>query len=114
MYTILQTKRNSTHNANAVAKHYWVLNNFNHIYTSIGVNATFSEFYSQDEQHLSDGSVNDFNVAGFGNDFGYDFINTFLGLEYKLQDRKSTRLNSSHVAISYAVFCLKKKNIETE
>src|SRR5690625_6345709 len=27
-------------------------------------------------------------------------------------DRKSTRLNSSHVAISYAVFCLKKKEIE--
>src|SRR5690625_6520926 len=27
-----------------------------------------------------------------------------------LGDRKSTRLNSSHVAISYAVFCLKKKN----
>src|SRR5690349_13969931 len=26
-----------------------------------------------------------------------------------LQDRKSTRLNSSHVEISYAVFCLKKK-----
>src|SRR5207302_9238301 len=26
------------------------------------------------------------------------------------QDRKSTRLNSSHVKISYAVFCLKKKN----
>src|SRR5437868_8118522 len=27
------------------------------------------------------------------------------------QDRKSTRLNSSHVSISYAVFCLKKKNM---
>src|SRR5690606_40202772 len=27
-------------------------------------------------------------------------------------DRKSTRLNSSHVKISYAVFCLKKKNID--
>src|SRR5436309_8908840 len=27
-------------------------------------------------------------------------------------DRKSTRLNSSHVKISYAVFCLKKKNSE--
>src|SRR3989442_2706670 len=27
-------------------------------------------------------------------------------------DRKSTRLNSSHVRISYAVFCLKKKNDE--
>src|SRR5690625_5776248 len=29
---------------------------------------------------------------------------------YLMLDRKSTRLNSSHVAISYAVFCLKKKN----
>src|SRR5699024_11574852 len=28
-------------------------------------------------------------------------------------DRKSTRLNSSHVSISYAVFCLKKKNKKT-
>src|SRR5688500_19970264 len=28
-----------------------------------------------------------------------------------LQDRKSTRLNSSHLVISYAVFCLKKKKI---
>src|SRR5690625_7120005 len=28
------------------------------------------------------------------------------------KDRKSTRLNSSHVAISYAVLCLKKKNDE--
>src|SRR5690606_41480196 len=27
-----------------------------------------------------------------------------------IRDRKSTRLNSSHVKISYAVFCLKKKN----
>src|SRR5690625_7001110 len=31
------------------------------------------------------------------------------GVETKEQDRKSTRLNSSHVAISYAVFCLKQK-----
>src|SRR5690606_42108035 len=30
-------------------------------------------------------------------------------LEEDAQDRKSTRLNSSHVKISYAVFCLKKK-----
>src|SRR3712207_7215930 len=29
------------------------------------------------------------------------------------EDRKSTRLNSSHANISYAVFCLKKKNIDS-
>src|SRR5207245_10624275 len=34
------------------------------------------------------------------------------GME-KLRDRKSTRLNSSHGSISYAVFCLKKKKTNT-
>src|SRR5207253_3546974 len=33
-----------------------------------------------------------------------------LNVVVVLPDRKSTRLNSSHVAISYAVFCLKKKS----
>src|SRR5690349_23352540 len=34
---------------------------------------------------------------------------SFAG-DLEREDRKSTRLNSSHVEISYAVFCLKKKN----
>src|SRR5947209_13430242 len=34
---------------------------------------------------------------------------SFSGLTAEEQDRKSTRLNSSHANISYAVFCLKKK-----
>src|SRR5438270_8677018 len=33
-------------------------------------------------------------------------------LDLMIQDRKSTRLNSSHSQISYAVFCLKKKNTQ--
>src|SRR3989454_3671934 len=33
---------------------------------------------------------------------------------WKILDRKSTRLNSSHLVISYAVFCLKKKKIGIE
>src|SRR5258705_9616248 len=35
---------------------------------------------------------------------------TRRGRRWFLLDRKSTRLNSSHLGISYAVFCLKKKN----
>src|SRR2546422_5322878 len=35
------------------------------------------------------------------------------GKGYRSQDRKSTRLNSSHGYISYAVFCLKKKMMES-
>src|SRR3989442_2804266 len=38
-----------------------------------------------------------------------DILTRLLRLNVE-RDRKSTRLNSSHVRISYAVFCLKKKN----
>src|SRR5690625_5867176 len=44
---------------------------------------------------------------GMGSTLGY--IAIIIGLGTMIGDRKSTRLNSSHVAISYAVFCLKKK-----
>src|SRR5690606_14565514 len=39
---------------------------------------------------------------------GQTLVFSFIGYDPK-EDRKSTRLNSSHVKISYAVFCLKKK-----
>src|SRR5690625_6807048 len=43
----------------------------------------------------------------------YSFLAvTFTNKAAREIDRKSTRLNSSHVAISYAVFCLKKKKKE--
>src|SRR5699024_11582456 len=44
-----------------------------------------------------------------------DLIEEYEGVspkEYMSGDRKSTRLNSSHVSISYAVFCLKKKKTQ--
>src|SRR5688500_19289418 len=58
-----------------------------------------------------------------GGNWNFDFdvfyfilTNTFVNNSEVLDpqfalDRKSTRLNSSHLVISYAVFCLKKKNI---
>src|SRR5256885_9405705 len=65
---------------------------------------------------------------------GFDFRNNGNGLPYReagvfvadgngnitggaddfSEDRKSTRLNSSHLVISYAVFCLKKKKYEVD
>src|SRR5256885_4128459 len=43
-----------------------------------------------------------------------DELHTLVGAgaHQRVQDRKSTRLNSSHLVISYAVFCLKKKNTQ--
>src|SRR3712207_8212251 len=56
-----------------------------------------------------------FDLA-FGNDADADrhgIVTPSLGLLNPNQDRKSTRLNSSHANISYAVFCLKKKKNTT-
>src|SRR4051812_40651087 len=74
---------------------------------------------------LADVEVNPAHVVlvallGNQNDFGLDDAGvadhapTRLddGRQRRRQDRKSTRLNSSHMSISYAVFCLKKKKKE--
>lgn len=90
IYNILQTKKSNSHTFNAIVKDYWVLNNFNHIYTSAGINSAFNTFYNQDIQQFSNGNINNFSSNGFGNDFGYNFVNTFLGLEYKFQIGKTT------------------------
>src|SRR3712207_8036665 len=50
--------------------------------------------------HALDGRSGNRNTVGFSAQV----------LDQQAQDRKSTRLNSSHANISYAVFCLKKKN----
>src|SRR5436305_12046409 len=74
---------------------------------------------------LPDGTRNDVALAGLNHKMGYrGTVNTVLNFGERTgavgwlvgapnqglaADRKSTRLNSSHVRISYAVFCLKKK-----
>src|SRR5256885_12261314 len=59
-------------------------------------------------------------LSSFNTDFNFDFNVSFTPeqiksgvLPYNYGDRKSTRLNSSHLVISYAVFCLKKKKTLT-
>src|SRR3989454_5733681 len=52
---------------------------------------------------LSYGSLTPPMVGGIRYEHSHRLIASFVG------DRKSTRLNSSHLVISYAVFCLKKK-----
>lgn len=88
-YNILQNKRSKSHNFNAIIKDYWVLNNFNHLYTSAAVNLSFNDFFNKDSQLLENGNINNFNSAGFGNDFSYSFVDTYLGLEYKFQIGKA-------------------------
>src|SRR5207249_10892394 len=64
-----------------------------------------------DAIHACSGVVHDI-APGFLWEAAERFVNELLRLRPSGSgiDRKSTRLNSSHVSISYAVFCLKKKN----
>src|SRR5437899_8724188 len=50
----------------------------------------------------------------FADDYGFHYGDVWYRGRYSGTDRKSTRLNSSHLGISYAVFCLKKKNKHTK
>src|SRR6266478_7437041 len=53
-------------------------------------------------------------VAAFGGSARQGRLSVSASSAAPTEDRKSTRLNSSHSQISYAVFCLKKKKTETK
>ncbi|MBO0330742.1 carboxypeptidase-like regulatory domain-containing protein [[Muricauda] lutisoli] len=82
-YQVFQQKETRSTSFDLLMKDYWVLNNFNHIYTTFGANAKFDAFISDERQRLSNGTLNDFSENGFGNDIDHRFNDTFLGLEYK-------------------------------
>src|SRR5207249_7604866 len=58
---------------------------------------------------VAQGADGDRHESRPGEDGGEQQANPPARPALRLQDRKSTRLNSSHASISYAVFCLKKK-----
>lgn len=89
-YTIEQIKKVKTNSVDALFKHYWILNNFNHIYTNIGNNFANSHFNTSEKQLLTNGTVNDFAAAGFGNAVKYQLNDAYIGLEYKFRIGKWT------------------------
>ena len=84
-YTINQIIKTRNNSVDALFKHYWIINNFNHLYTNIGNNYGTSDFQTAEKQLLTDGSTNDFATAGFGNDIDYRLNDAYVGLEYKFK-----------------------------
>src|SRR5699024_11388649 len=56
------------------------------------------------------GSGHIINISSIGVLTNAPRFSAYVASKAALEDRKSTRLNSSHVSISYSVFCLHKKN----
>ncbi len=82
-YKIQQNKEVKTSSINNLFKHYWVLNNNHHIYTTLGNNFLNEQFYTNEFQWLDDGSENNFSTNGFGNDVNFKLNDLFLGVEFK-------------------------------
>lgn len=84
-YSIHQIKELETNNIDILFKHYWVLNNTNHVYTTFGNNYLKERFKSADFQELENGDVNDFESAGFGNDLDFALNDLYLGVQHKFK-----------------------------
>src|SRR3712207_8258404 len=76
--------------------------------TEIGTTRTMAEFAAAEAQAVAARSYTYARLGWSGDRRLYDLRPTVVD-----QDRKSTRLNSSHANISYAVFCLQKKKKTT-
>lgn len=84
-YLLEQIKKSEVNSVDALFKHYWIINNSNHLYTNVGNNYESSDFETSEKQILTDGSINDFTSAGFGNNIKYKLNDTYVGLEYKFR-----------------------------
>tara|TARA_R110001583_G_scaffold82774_1_gene219276 strand:+ start:5824 stop:8484 length:2661 start_codon:yes stop_codon:yes gene_type:complete len=84
-YVLNQVKETKNTAVNTIFKHYWVLNNFNHIYTTIGNKYNSESFFTNDSQQLEDGIINNFSSAGFGNNLDYKLNDLFVGVHYKFK-----------------------------
>lgn len=87
-YNINNVKKLKLHNLRLFFKHYWVLNNSNHIYTTIATNYLSENYLTNDFQVLTDGNVNNFSEENFGNDLDFKLNDINAGIQYKFKTRK--------------------------
>ncbi|WP_298142535.1 TonB-dependent receptor [Flavobacterium sp.] len=89
-YHINQIKKQTNNNIDLLFKHYHIFNNFNHLYTIFGNTYTNASFTTAEKQRLTNGTINDFSSANFGNNITYQLNEAKIGLEYKFKIGKLT------------------------
>ncbi len=85
VFNIQQQQQTEQHYFNTTFKHFWLLNRFNHIYTTLGNVYQNQRFLTNDFQILDNTSQNNFNKKGFGNHLDYNFHDFFVGVHYKFR-----------------------------
>lgn len=71
-------------------KHYWVINNFNHLYFTLGTDNVFDRLKTNEFQILEDENINNFSTSGFNNNTSLNFSDKYVGIHYKLKKGKVT------------------------
>lgn len=89
-YSIFKDNNTNSQHASSLLKHYWVLGDFLHLYTTLGADYYNDNYFTDEYQQLADSSINNFGIAGFGNDINFKFINSYLGSNLKFQKGKLT------------------------
>ncbi|MCG1035148.1 carboxypeptidase-like regulatory domain-containing protein [Polaribacter sargassicola] len=82
---IHQLKNTQEQNIDVVFKHFWEINNSNHIYTTLGNKFLNEDFLSDDFQTLDNGTINNFSSDDFGNDLNLKLNDFFVGMHYKFR-----------------------------
>jgi len=82
---IHQLKNSKEQNINLVFKHFWELNNNNHIYTTLANKFLSEDFLTDDKQLLDNGAINNFYSSGFGNTMNFKLNEFFFGVHYKFR-----------------------------
>ncbi len=82
---INQLKNTQEHNFDGIFKHFWEINNSNHIYTTLGNKFLQEDFFTEDSQILDDTTTNNFANGGFGNDLNFKLNDFFVGMHYKFR-----------------------------
>ncbi|WP_159949555.1 carboxypeptidase-like regulatory domain-containing protein [Polaribacter septentrionalilitoris] len=85
VYLINQLKNTQEQNIDAVFKHFWEINNNNHIYSTVGNKLLLEDFSTNDSQTLDNGNSNNFNTNGFGNNLDFKLNDLFFGVHYKFR-----------------------------
>ena len=112
-YVLRQKKQNQNNNLEAIFKHYCIINNSNHIYTSFGNNFSKQQYTTNDSQLLSNGTINDFENSEFNNDLDFNFNDLFLGLHYKFRTGKLTFVQGLIIR-NYSWYLKQYSNIENK
>lgn len=82
-YKIQQNTSSQLHDIHFGLKHYWVINNTNHIYPEMGENFTDQRIFTQDWQVFDSEKINDFSKAGFHNRTHFRLSDSYAGVQYK-------------------------------